>query len=202
MSSLTLFADRGCPYAHRVLALLAAIGADVDLRATPLGTKPIGVWDHSATGQIPLLVDGDLVLTESQVMLEYLAEKFDYVEGLPPSVEGRAEHRRGMALIDRFLAPRLIDPDVRDGARFDEVLDALDRIVAAAGPETLLAFHAAPIWLHLQERRVAVEVMRRIRSRDRLLGWLDRAVATDSMRQTTPDFAVVAKDVEAYLRRA
>ena len=86
---MILFSDRGCPFTHRVLAFFEHLGCPPDLRESTVGEKPEGLSQYSASGRIPLLVHGDLVLTESRVMLEHLADYYEFQESYPPDL-GRA----------------------------------------------------------------------------------------------------------------
>lgn len=61
----------------------------------------------SPLGKVPLLVDGDLMLSESEVIVEYLEDKYPQVPMLPASVEGRARSRWLSRFHDMYLGPQL-----------------------------------------------------------------------------------------------
>lgn len=71
------------------------------------------------SGNIPALVDGDLVLTDSEAIAEYLEEKHPAVAMLPVSLVGRAQSRERSRFSDTRLEPALrltfphVAPDVR-----------------------------------------------------------------------------------------
>jgi len=82
---MILFSDRGCAFAHRVRALLDHLQCPVDLRESMVGEKPEALYQYSSSGRSPLLVHGDLVLMESRVMLEHLAEYYAFEDSYPTS---------------------------------------------------------------------------------------------------------------------
>lgn len=197
-----LFADRGCPFAHRVLALLDHLGHAPDLRESAVGEKPPGLARYSSSKRIPLLVHGELVLNESRVMLEHLAKHFDFADGLPSELSTCTLHRHAMAVVDDFLAPllvrRLADSD---RPRLDDVLTALESATATQRPEpSLLAFHVAPIWLRFRWWHPRGAVTRAIEAREPLCTWLDAATRLPSVARTSPDRAVQREDLERARR--
>jgi glutathione S-transferase len=197
---MILFADRGCPFAHRVLALLEHLGCPPDLRESMVGEKPDGVEQYSANGVIPLLVHDDLVLRESRVMLEHIAEHYAFVDAYPVDLVARSRHRQAMAVVDDFLAPLLFDrtdADV-DGPRLGDALLTLEAATATGAPQPqLLAMHIAPIWLRFQLWHPAHAVTRAIEARPVLCGWLDAALQLDCLRRTAPDPVTHLHDVAA-----
>jgi len=54
-------------------------------------------------GSVPVLIDGDLVLTQSSAILEYLAEKYPQADLMPTDLKGRAETRRWLAFVNSDL---------------------------------------------------------------------------------------------------
>lgn len=187
---MILFADRGCPFAHRVLALFEHLGCPPDLRESVVGEKPDGIYRYSAGGAIPLLVHGDLVLTESRVMLEHLAEYYSFADAYPADLMARSRHRHAMAVVDDFLAPLLFgrsDTHV-DGPRLEDALRVLEEATATVAPHPhLLAIHLAPIWLRFRVWHPAHAVTRAIEARSVLRAWLDSALLLDCLRRTAPD---------------
>ena len=74
------------------------------------------------SGNIPALCDGDLVLTDSEAIAEYLEEKHPEIPMLPDTLIGRAQSRERSRFSDTRLEPALrltfphVDPATRDGA--------------------------------------------------------------------------------------
>jgi glutathione S-transferase len=72
-----------------------AVGRDEMKQAPFLELNPLGA--------VPVLVDGDLVLTQSAAILEYLAELNPQSGLLPDTPRGRAEVRRWLGLVNADL---------------------------------------------------------------------------------------------------
>ena len=111
---LTLYDNRGSTNALKVRFLLGELGLGHERVEVPLGEPRPGWYrEIHPFGLVPALVDGDVVLTQSNTMLRYLADR-----------EGRDD-----------LYPR--DPAGR--ARVDTLLDALSLEVRPALWEAELA---------------------------------------------------------------
>ncbi len=187
---MILFSDRGCPFAHRPLALLEHLGCEVERRESMIGQKPDGLAQYSPSGRIPLLVHGDLVLTESRVMLEHLAEHHAFADAYPADLRARSAHRHAMAVVDDFLAPRLFGRThtEADGLRLGDVLRTLEEATATVPPRpSLLTLHVAPIWLRFRLWHPTHAVTRAVEARSTLSGWLDAALELGCLRRTAPD---------------
>jgi len=183
-----LLSDRGCPYAHRVLSLLDHLGVTHEARQAPIGQLPDGLRSWSPSGRVPLLVHGEIVIGESRVMLDYLAEAYAFASAYPRELAARTLQQHAMALMDIVVAPRLSlgDKDL-DEPRVAECLDIFESVAVATPFEPcLLAFHFAPVWLRFQWWRPNGAVTRAIRSRPRLAAWLDRAATLASVARTGP----------------
>ena len=74
------------------------------------------------SGNIPALVDGNLTLTDSEAIAEYLEEKYPEIPMLPDTLVGRARSRERSRFSDTRLEPALrltfpyVDPEMRDAA--------------------------------------------------------------------------------------
>ena len=100
-SSMTLFSDSNSHYSHRVRIVLAEKGVTVDLIESDSGNTPAELGDLNPYNSMPTLVDRDLVLYESKVMMEYLDERFPHPPLLPVYPVARAESRLFMYRIER-----------------------------------------------------------------------------------------------------
>jgi glutathione S-transferase len=180
-----LFADRGCPFAHRVRALLAHLEVAYDLHEAPIGERPEGLERWSSSGRIPFLVHGPLAIGESLVMLEYLAEAYGFTGAWPEGLVPRTLQRHAMALMDSFVAPRVLREDGPvTAARLSECLDVIEAVTQATAPvPSLLAFHLAPIWICALSFRPDGTVIQAIRERPALAGWLDEAAGIAALRR-------------------
>ena len=100
-SSMTLFSDNLSHYSHRVRIVLAEKGVTVDLVESETGNPPAELADFNPYNSMPTLVDRDLTLYESKVMMEYLDERFPHPPLLPVYPVARAESRLYMYRIER-----------------------------------------------------------------------------------------------------
>lgn len=105
-SVMTLFSDPLCPYSHRVRMVLAEKGIAVDVVDVDAKNLPDEVMDFNPYGSVPTLVDRDLRLYESRIIMEYLDERFPHPPLLPVDPVSRASARLFMYRIDRdWYAP-------------------------------------------------------------------------------------------------
>ncbi len=92
-SSMTFFSDNTSHYSHRVRIVLAEKGVTVDLIEADSAHPPAELSELNPYNNLPTLVDRDLVLYESKVMMEYLDERFPHPPLLPVYPVARAESR-------------------------------------------------------------------------------------------------------------
>lgn len=199
-----LFFDRGCPFSWRVLATASHLGVALDARSCRLGDKPEGIERHSPSRRVPLFVHGEVVLAESRVMIEYLAELHGLAGALPDSIAGRARHRHAMAVVDGEIAPFLFARQLgpRGGARLEEALDVVEDVAGRdLAPPSLFTLHAAPILLAFRAYRPDSPVTRAILARPRLRGWLDGSAELPCIAGTAPDLETFHEDL-AHARAA
>jgi RNA polymerase-associated protein len=100
-SSMTFFSDGADHYSHRVRLVLAEKGVTVDVVDVDPNNKPEDLAELNPYGSLPTLVDRDLVLYESMVIMEYLDERFPHPPLLPVYPVARALSRLWMHRIQR-----------------------------------------------------------------------------------------------------
>jgi RNA polymerase-associated protein len=98
---MTLFSDPACPYCHRVRIVLAEKGISVDIVDVDADDLPDEVMDFNPYGTVPTLVDRDLRLYESRIIMEYLDERFPHPPLLPVDPVSRATSRLYMYRVER-----------------------------------------------------------------------------------------------------
>ena len=101
-SSMTFYSNGACHYSHRVRIVLAEKGVTVDV-VDVVGeeNRPHDLGDINPYNSLPTLVDRDLVLYESKIMMEYLDERFPHPPLLPVYPVARGESRQLMYRIER-----------------------------------------------------------------------------------------------------
>ena len=114
-SSMTLFSDPTCQYSHRVRIVLAEKGVTVDIEDIEATSVTDEIFEANPYGTLPTLVDRDLALYESKVVMEYLDERFPHPPLLPVYPVARAQSRLWIYRIERdwcTLSDRiLLDPN-------------------------------------------------------------------------------------------
>lgn len=98
---MILYSDPRCPYCHRVRMVLAEKGIAVDVVDVDARDLPHEVLDANPYGTVPTLVDRDLRLYESRIIMEYLDERFPHPPLLPVDPVSRANARLFMYRVDR-----------------------------------------------------------------------------------------------------
>jgi RNA polymerase-associated protein len=117
-SAMTLFSDSTSHYSHRVRIVLAEKGVSVDLVESEDGVPVPELGDLNPYNTMPTLIDRDLVLYESKVMMEYLDERFPHPPLLPVYPVARAESRLFMYRVERDWCS-LVDTILRSSKSSD-----------------------------------------------------------------------------------
>ena len=106
-SSMTLYSDPRDHYSHRVRMVLAEKGVTVDIVDVNSRRPPRGLGDVNPYNTVPTLVDRELVLYQSTVIIEYLDERFPHPPLLPVYPVARAQSRLLMHRIEKDWSGRL-----------------------------------------------------------------------------------------------
>lgn len=104
-SSMTYFSDARDHYSHRVRIVLAEKGVSVDIVDVDPKNKPEELAELNPYNALPTLVDRDLSLYETKVMMEYLDERFPHPPLLPVYPVARAQSRLWMHRIEQDWSP-------------------------------------------------------------------------------------------------
>ena len=100
-SSMTFFSDGESHYSHRVRIVLAEKGVTVDVIEVDPKNMPEDLADLNPYHSLPTLVDRELVLYESKIIMEYLDERFPHPPLLPVYPVARGESRLYIHRIER-----------------------------------------------------------------------------------------------------
>lgn len=100
-SVMTLYSGPLCPYSHRVRIVLAEKGVSVDILSVDVENPPEELIELNPYQRVPTLVDRDLVLYESSIIMEYLDERFPHPPLLPVYPVARAKSRLMMYRIEQ-----------------------------------------------------------------------------------------------------
>ncbi|MFZ5654484.1 MAG: glutathione S-transferase N-terminal domain-containing protein [Pseudomonadota bacterium] len=99
-STMTLFSDSACQRSHRVRMVLAEKGVSVEIEEVVPGVVSEELAELNPYGTAPTLVDRDLTLHHTLVMMEYLDERFPHPPLLPVYPVSRAHSRQYMHRIE------------------------------------------------------------------------------------------------------
>jgi glutathione S-transferase len=69
---LTLYDAARCPYCARARIVLAEKGVEYETVEIDLTDRPAWIYEKNPTGRVPVLEEGDWLLPESAVIMEYL----------------------------------------------------------------------------------------------------------------------------------
>jgi stringent starvation protein A len=141
---MTLFSKANDPWSHRTRLVVAEKNLHIDIIDVQDGHLPEDLLDLNPYHSVPTLVDRDLVIYDSRVIIEYLDERFPHPPLMPIDPITRAQFRVAMYRVERDwygLAAQIDDPDDRKGAdRARKVLR--DSLLATAD-----VFKAKPYFL-------------------------------------------------------
>jgi RNA polymerase-associated protein len=133
-SSMVFYSDSSSQYSHRVRIVLAEKGVTVDIvDVDPSVSVPDDVIENNPYGDLPTLIDRDLVLYESKVMMEYLDERFPHPPLLPVYPVARAENRLYVYRIERDWC-RWVDEIVAGGKGVEKARKNLRESLVAISP--------------------------------------------------------------------
>ena len=105
---MILYSDRDNHYSHRVRIVLAEKDITCEIREFDTEDVSDEILAMSNTHQLPILVDRDLNLSDTGVIMEYLDERFPHPPLLPVYPVSRASCRELILRIDREWCP-LVD---------------------------------------------------------------------------------------------
>ena len=106
-ASMTLFSDPRDHYSHRVRMVLCEKGVSVDVVDVDPSQRPEDLSEINPYGTLPTLLDRELVLYKSTVIMEYLDERFPHPPLLPVYPVARAQCRLLMHRIELDWSKRV-----------------------------------------------------------------------------------------------
>lgn len=196
-SSMTLFSDPLSQYSHRVRIVLAEKGVTVDIEDIDSDAVTEEILEANPYGSLPTLVDRDLALYESKVVMEYLDERFPHPPLLPVYPVARAESRLWVYRIERdwcvLIDQILSDPDSAksDQARkeFRESLITIasifDEMPYFMNEEfTIVDCCLAPMLWRLPQLGIVLPANRQVKP---LLDYMDRLFSRPSFQESLTD---------------
>ncbi|MDN5849332.1 MAG: glutathione S-transferase N-terminal domain-containing protein, partial [Nitrococcus sp.] len=113
---MTLYSGPSQCDSHRVRFVLAEKGIAADVILVDLEEeRSVDLVDLNPYGEVPTLVDRDLILYDSKVISEYLDERFPHPPLMPVDPVARAKARLVVYRIERDWCRLLMQLDAADG---------------------------------------------------------------------------------------
>ncbi|HUI59277.1 MAG TPA: glutathione S-transferase N-terminal domain-containing protein [Steroidobacteraceae bacterium] len=125
-SIMTLFSAPDEPHSHRTRIVLAEKGVEIDIINVVPGRYPEDLLDLNPYHSLPTLVDRDLTLYDSRVIIEYLDERFPHPPLMPVDPVTRAQFRLALYRIERdwygLVQQIEQEPDKKQTVRLKKIL--------------------------------------------------------------------------------
>src|SRR5690606_25000519 len=122
---MVLYSGTTCPFSQRCRFVLFEKRMDFEIRDIDLYNKPEDIAVMNPYGQVPILVERDLVLYESNIINEYIDERFPHPQLMPADPIMRARTRLFLYNFEKELFVHvstlenrgITDEKVREAAR-------------------------------------------------------------------------------------
>ena len=105
---MTIYSDNNCPYSHRARIVLAEKNITADVIAVEDRHLPEDLLELNPYNSLPTLIDRDLVLYHSRIIMEYLEERFPHPPLMPVGPVQRAQTRLTLFQLEHDWYP-LVD---------------------------------------------------------------------------------------------
>ena len=90
---MTLYSATTCPFSHRCRVVLFEKGMDFQIIDVDMDNKPEDLAVMSPYGRVPVLVERELILYESNIINEYVDDRFPHPQLMPADPVMRARAR-------------------------------------------------------------------------------------------------------------
>ena len=134
-SIMTLFSNKSDIYCHQVRIVLAEKGVAYETEAVEPHTVSEDLMELNPYGTLPTLVDRDLVLFNSRIIMEYLDERFPHPPLMPVYPVLRGKSRLLMLRIEQDWYPTLAaaeNPNATATERANALKQLKEEILAVA----------------------------------------------------------------------
>ena len=125
---MVLYSGTTCPFSQRCRFVLFEKGMDFEIRDVDLYNKPEDISIMNPYGQVPILVERDLILYESNIINEYIDERFPHPQLMPADPVMRARARLFLFNFERELFVHVQQIERRDHSKETARLQIRDRL--------------------------------------------------------------------------
>ncbi len=112
---MILYSGTSDPFSHRCRIVLYEKGMDFEIRDVDLHDMPEEIAAMNPYNQVPILVERDLVLYESNIINEYIDERFPHPQLMPADPVMRARARLFLFNFERDLFAHVLE--IQQGAQ-------------------------------------------------------------------------------------
>jgi len=190
-STMALLSDPRSHYSQRVRIVLAEKGVTCDIEEYTPATVPSELADVNPYNSLPTLLDRDLVLYDSKVMMEYLDERFPHPPLLPVYPVARAQSRLWIQRIEKDWAPK-VDRLMRGEGTAEEAKELSQSLTGIAPifielpyfmseEFTLTDCCLAPILWRIKEMGLTVDKSRQTKP---LFDYMDRIFSREAYQES------------------
>jgi glutathione S-transferase len=113
MAGTLIYGAIGSPYVARVVLAARLKGLDFELRLPADGLRSPAFRALNPLGKIPVLVDAAVTLPESEVICQYLDDRYPEPPLLPADPADRARARLLSRLVDQYVLPPVLAASAR-----------------------------------------------------------------------------------------
>jgi RNA polymerase-associated protein len=142
-SVMTLYSGANDPYSHRARIVLAEKNVTYEINIIEPNMLPEDLIDLNPYNSVPTLVDRDLVLYDSRVIMEYLDERFPHPPLMPVDPVSRARSRLMLHRIDNDWYCLLTDLLGENEKKKDKARQEFQNSLASTAP----IFEAMPYFM-------------------------------------------------------
>ena len=167
---------------------------EYDHREIDLNDKPEEFIERSPTGKVPMIVEDDFVLYESQIINDYLVESQGWTGAYPDNLHLKYRQKVCMKQWDSTVLGPVYESlgpsnDLEDA--WEDMEPELEYLWDVAretdSTDCLLAFHLAPFWARFSWLQEYTSFPDRVRQIGELAEWLDGLLEESPVRETLPD---------------
>ena len=199
-SVMNLFTGAACPFSHLVRIVLAEKDITFEAIEVDPNVPPEDLSELNPYNTVPTLIDRDLVLYDSRVIVEYLDERFPHPPLMPVDPVTRAHSRLALYRIEKDWYTLLQDIESGEKVKADKARAILkEGVLSAAGvfehkdyflsdTFSLIDATIAPILWRLPKYGINVP-----ESAKSILAYMDRVFTRDA-------FQVALSDAEKAIR--
>lgn len=117
---MLLYSGTTCPFSHRCRFVLYEKDMDFEIQDIDLFNKPEDISIMNPYGQVPILVERDLILYESNIINEYIDERFPHPQLMPADPVQRGRARLLLFNFERELYVHVDALEKKDPKRIDK----------------------------------------------------------------------------------